>query len=117
MWHKNRSFSVADVVTAEELAKKLTQYTWSLCNGFRLGELLFLNDSTSPDGLQEYAVVHEPTSIQVESITFGWCNCEQALELIREVQRDVAKGTNLDLDRITNKIQTPQEHGRCGHCA
>jgi hypothetical protein len=85
MMHKGRVFSISDVSTPEDLAEKLTQHTWTGCTGFRLGKLLFLNDATCADGAQEYAVIMDGLQpIQVESITFSWCNYEKALELIRE---------------------------------
>ena len=112
MLHKHRRFVVVDVATAEELAHKLTQYTWCGCNGFRLGELLFLNDSTSPDGAGEYAVVRQGR--QIESITFSWCDEPKALDYIRRL----AAGTlGADYGAITNVIETPAQHGTCHHCA
>ena len=57
MLHRKRSWSIAPVDDAEALAEKLTQSTWCGCNGFRLGKYLFVNDSTSPDGAQEYGVL------------------------------------------------------------
>lgn len=89
MMHKKRVFSVADITSPEELAAKLTAMTWTLCTGFRMQGYLFLNDSTSEDGAQEYAVVRVadiPGSDhrQVESITFGWCDLDNALRYIRE---------------------------------
>jgi hypothetical protein len=86
MMHQKRSYSIAPVTTPEELAEKLTQHIWSGCVGFSLSGYLFLNDSTSPDGAQEFAVLkdnrHE-LPVQVESITFGWCSEEKALDYIK----------------------------------
>jgi len=89
-----RVHSIGTVSTPEELAEKLTEHTWTLCTGFRLGKLLFLNDATHEDGAGEYAVVLEGSaqSIQIESITFSWCNYARALELIRECMT-YAEGT------------------------
>lgn len=56
MLHKNRRWCVTPVASAEELAEKLTEMTWCGCSGFRLGGYLWLNDATSPDGAQEFAV-------------------------------------------------------------
>jgi len=87
MFYKRGYWSVAPVANAEELATKLTEQTWTLCTGFSLGGYLFLNDSTSEDGVQEYAVVKplpEGGHVQIESITFGWCTKAQALEFIRK---------------------------------
>lgn len=85
MVHKQRVFCITAVTTPEDLAEKLTEHTWTLCTAFRLGKLLFLNDAFSEDGAQEYAaVIDGPEQIQVESITFSWCNYDQALGYIRE---------------------------------
>ncbi len=56
MFHERRVWSVSPVASAEELAKKLTEMIWCCCNAFELGGYLWLNDSTCPDGAQEYAV-------------------------------------------------------------
>jgi len=110
---------VADVATPEELAKKLTEMTWCPCNGFRLGDYLFLNDSTSPDGAQEYAVIHEPSSCQCESITFSWCSYNEALKYIQQTLRGEFKPWTRPTSPAYNPsiIQTPEEHGTCQHCA
>lgn len=87
MLHERRRFHIADVQSVDELCEKLTRQTWTLCTAFRLrakGQtLLFLNDSTSEDGAQEYAVFAGKR--QVESVTFGWCTPERAGEIVRGV--------------------------------
>src|SRR5690554_530849 len=55
MLHSNRIWVVVESEGAERLAHQLTQYTWCGCNGFRLNNYVFVNDSTSADGAQEYA--------------------------------------------------------------
>jgi hypothetical protein len=119
MFHGKRTWSVGPVESAEQLAEKLTQHTWTLCTAFELAGYLFLNDSTSEDGAQEFAVVKRMpggTLRQVESITFGWCSETQALDYIR---RSIAG----EFDRadyaktVSPRLETPEEHGRCGHCA
>ena len=116
MVHERRRFSVADVATPEELAHKLTHYTWCGCNGFRLPgrphELLFLNDAFSPDGAQEYAVVR--AGRQIESITFSWCSEAEALTFIQQLQ---AGTLGYDYGPCAPVIETPAVHGRCGLCA
>ncbi len=77
MCHEHRVFCVETVPTVEELAAKLIGYVWCLCAGFQLAsspDTLFLNDSFSPDGAQEYAVLRRLNGrwCQVDSITFGW---------------------------------------------
>lgn len=69
MMHKNRVFRVATVESAEDLARKLTDMTWTPCSGFELEGLLFLNDSFSRDGAGEWAVFRDGE--QIETITFS----------------------------------------------
>lgn len=68
----------------------------TLCTGFRLrgplGYFLFLNDSTGPDGAQEYAVLHlnevRPTGIlatPIESLTVSWMSYEMLLGCIHAI--------------------------------
>lgn len=115
MLHDNRVFSVVPAESAEALANQLTQFTWCGCNGFQLGNLLFLNDSFSGDGAQEFGVVFEGK--QIESVTFGWCSESQALEIIRDLQRQVKEQSFTVYAQVSNKIETPAEHGRCHLCA
>lgn len=118
MLHKNRKWCVADVDSAEKLAEMLTERTFTLCSGFRYGGYLFLNDSFSEDGAQEYGVIKEATGKQVESITFSWCNYEEAIQLINEVARgdydseEWNSGINL-----AAQIQSSEQHGTCPLCA
>ena len=54
--HSVRRWSAGPVTTAEELARKLTESTWTLCTGFYVQgheEILLLNDSTHEDGAGE----------------------------------------------------------------
>lgn len=145
MMHENRVWCVVPVKTAEELAEKLTQHTWCCCSGFELEGYLWLNDATGPDGAQEYAVVRKPTADdphyrQVESITASWCTEPQFLRYIREVQsgtpsdavdsgpvvvaRSVAElSAALGSQQrpqgyvVQPTLETPEQHGRCPHCA
>jgi len=115
MLFEHRRFAVAGVENAEELAEKLTEHSWCCCQGFRLGGHLFLNDSTGPDGAQEFAVIREADHIQVESVTFSWCSQEEALEIIKQA---VAGSFTREYAKISSqKIETPEEHKRCVLCA
>ena len=62
MFHKKRVWCVSPVGSAEELAEKITQHSWTLCTGFQIDGYLFLNYATSEDGAQEYAVVKCPAN-------------------------------------------------------
>lgn len=87
MIHPDRCFAITDVPSVTVLCERVTSMTWTLCTGFRLTQgqktLLFLNDSITEDGTQEYAVFDG--DLQVESLTFGWCTQEQAARLVEEV--------------------------------
>lgn len=74
MFHNNRTWNIIKVSSMDELAKKLFEDTWDTCTGFDLDDVLYLNDSTCPDGAQEYAtVVREGDAyFQIESTTFSW---------------------------------------------
>lgn len=145
MYHNNRRWCVQQVASADDLADKLLNYNWCGCCGFELDGVLWLNDSTSPDALQEFAVVQRPTHDykeyrQVESITVSWCNREQLLEIIAAVQHDgvqpaVESGPVVRARSVADlyqtlgsigrpagwvvhpRIESPTEHGRCCHCA
>ena len=115
MFHQNRTFGVADVQTTEELAEELTSITWTLCTGFRLQGLLFLNDSFSEDHSQEYAVIRESDRCQLESITFGWCDKPKAISCIKECLAITGDGFFGKLDKPL-KIDDYKTH-HCRLCA
>jgi hypothetical protein len=120
MFHSDRVWCVGPVGSAEELARKLTETTWCCCTAFELGGYLWLNDSTSPDGAQEYAVVKQDgphgKPVQIESITFGWCDEPKALAYIRHTLAGGDDHHDFRRD-VEPSLQTPAEHGRCSHCA
>ena len=140
MFHDKRIWTVADIATPEMLAEKLADSTWCCCNGWRCQGYLFLNDSTGADGAQEYAVVREADSMQVESLTVSWMKREECLEAIKEIvasgkvnpvlpKGPVAKATSiagvmLALGsaaavrgrKVEVHIDTERSH-RCHHCA
>ena len=75
---------------------------------------LYLNDSFSEDGAQEYGVVSG--GVQFESITVKWCSEEVLLKMIRELQDDAAKENYSFQAPFTNKVESHVGH-RCAHCA
>src|SRR5689334_7103131 len=83
MMHRNRRFCVSAVPDPVELARMLTERTWTLCSGFFIAgheDTLFLNDATCEDGAGEYGVIRgrigSAQYVQVESVTFSWCTFE-----------------------------------------
>ena len=109
--HRSRTFKVVDV-SAEQLVGCLSEHTWILCTAFRCGPNLWLNDATHEDGAAEYAVFRESDMAQVESITTSWCTREQLLKY----SRDPVDESDRIKTKITNRIDAPQQHGRCPLC-
>jgi hypothetical protein len=98
MIHTNRIFCVEEIPDIETLANQLFHYTWTGCTGYQLDEYLFLNDSFSPDGAQEFAVFRKSDGkfIQIESITiFSWSFSENHLEdvLTQAMQSQLSIGS------------------------
>ena len=89
MLHSKRIWSISPVESAESLANKLAQCTWTCCCSFELDGYIFANDATSGDGAQEFAVLMPSSSgeglVQIESITFSWCTEVESLSLIHRV--------------------------------
>jgi len=101
----------------------LSEMTWCCCKAFSVRgdpQYVWVNDSTSSDRLQEYGVLKRDCPdgkiMQIESITFSWCDLDQALEFI---QRTLAgkDDNNSFVCEIHPHLQTPLEHGKCQHCA
>jgi len=118
MWHKRRKFVVADVASPEELLDKFKGEvgTWCRCNGWRCQGYLWLNDSLSENGAQEYAVVREADMMQVESVTVSWMRREELGQFIRSL---ASQENPLHLEMVTNAIESGEEHrrSRCPLCA
>jgi hypothetical protein len=74
---------------------------------------LFLNDSFSPDGAQEYAVfkISNGQFIQIESITVSWCSAELSLEVILSESLK----SQLLMKPHQLKIENAETH-RCRYC-
>lgn len=82
MLHKSRVWRIQTCTTPEEIAGIIARYdSMVLCTAFRVGNITLLNDSTSEDSLQEYALCIG--DIQVDSITTSWCKPERLAEIIR----------------------------------
>jgi len=120
MFHKNRVWCVTPVDSADDLARNLTETTWTCCTASELGGYLWLNDATSADGGQEYAVLRKTgpngRPLQVESITFSWCDYATALEYIQRTLRGEDDANDFARE-VSPVLRAPAEHGRCCHCA
>ncbi len=124
MMHDKRVWSVRVVETAEALAEGLTtHYAYCLCNGAVVQghpDYVFLNDSTSEDALQEYGIVKggigATSHRQIESITFSWCDYDQALEHIRRALSGEDDEGVFAHDIHSPRLERPKEHGSCRLC-
>lgn len=115
-FHDRRRWAITDIPDSAKLAELLTEYTWTCCTGFRHAGHLYLNDSTSENGAQEYAVIREADLVQIESITFGWMTADRALGYIEDVTRGFDEP--LYLGRMAaDRIEPAAQHKRCRHCA
>jgi hypothetical protein len=123
MMHSHRRFCVGSVESAEELAHMLTERTWCLCCGFYVQgheNYLFLNDATCEDGALEIAVIAgglgAEQHVQIESITFSWCEFETALKYVQDAL--AGRMDRNDFARpVTLRLETPEQHQRCPLCA
>lgn len=120
MMHHNRRWVVTTVESAEDLAQKLTDHTWTCCTAFALGGYLWLNDATCEDAAQEFSVVKRDgprgRPLQIESITFSWCAVEEALRFVERTLRGEDDDNDFAVE-VSPILETPEEHGRCPHCA
>ncbi len=120
MLHRNRIWSLQSIGTRELLAYKLAHLSWTSCQAFGLEGYIFANDSTDPEGSQEYAVLkaygNSSHLVQIESVTFSWCSEQRSLDLVKQ-----ACIGNFDHQRFgeiaRSRFQTDAEHGRCPLCA
>ncbi len=121
MMHKSRVFQVAERVhgqlysTPGELARLLTEHTWCPCNGFKLDHFLFLNDSTGPDGAQEYAVFDTRIGKQIESLTVSWMTAGELESCIRHLMSDVDEELRVEPFGTLPSLEHPK--GSCYACA
>lgn len=143
-WHDKRTWVVHPAESAEWLAEKLVGHTWCSCQGWSLEGYLFLNDQTCEDGAFEIAIVKPPPEDviggkwrQVESVTFGWLldqppggwpdryNLDLALKGAQVAALGyITKAVAGRYDHVRTarfippcQIETPEQHGRCRHCA
>lgn len=117
MMHKTRTWQIKDAGGPFELAYHLTEQTWCTCQGFRQNGYLYLNDATSENGAQEYAVLRESDLAQVESITFSWITEEEARRHIWAITTGGPEQRAWNSGITRDQLQTAEEHGRCPACA
>ena len=114
MMHKSRRYVVRAMATLADTVAKLAHGNYCGCVGISFNGTVYLNDATSGDGVEEWAVFRNGR--QVESITFGWMSPAEIEETVRRMDAepwDAFKGRGSSLPQI----QTRQEHGTCPCCA
>ena len=95
------------------------QHDRTLCTGFFVSgheEYLFLNDATHEDGAFEVGIVKRVPEgfIQVESVTFSWIDQASALICIQQALDEEYDHQGRP---VSVRLETPEEHKRCRHCA
>jgi hypothetical protein len=96
--------------------------SWTMCTGFRWRSLLFLNDATSGDGAQEYAVIREGVdgSEQVESLTMSWgITLEDFAKIVEQLDADPDEYWDAiaAVTRVPFEPNLNHPEGSCAHCA
>lgn len=89
MLHTKRRHLVSPVETLAELVEKLRHHSWCTCSAFSWGGLVCRNDSTGPDGAQEFAIFKGDE--QIESLTVSWY--ESDAQLAADLANLAATGT------------------------
>lgn len=90
MIHRNRRYCITPKGTVHALALALAKGNWTMCTGFSVegGRLVALNDSFTPDSIQEFAILLRGTDggyRQVESLTCSWMKSPGIERLLRDL--------------------------------
>jgi hypothetical protein len=124
MMHKFREWSICrdltrwrqpdDLDAFATLAGMLTEQDWCACAGFEVGSLLVLNDSTGPDGAQEYVVIRG--GWQVESLTVSWMETPRLADTLRRLDGGNGSlgGEQSDYGEVSVREHGPKDY--CQHC-
>lgn len=88
MMHKARIWNLADRPADIDAVELMHSMTWCVCEAFAVGELLWLNDSTGPNGAQEYAVLRARDLVQIESVTVSWCTLPRLREIAARISAE-----------------------------
>lgn len=121
MIHTDRIFNIKTCSADEMIADFEHTRSWTLCSGWRVGDTLYLNDSFSEDGAQEYAVIRAQSDgkqAQFESVTFGWMEPEAIAAFIRETwNADLTQPEWRKLPLLAVSVRTDHGEGTCPLCA
>lgn len=111
MVHVRREFRVVNERSVNLFVDRLVENTWCLCNGFRYQHLLFLNDSFSVNGAQEFAVFDERDGKEIDSLTVSWMSKD---ELTQAIARLLKTEHQESAKHKMPSIVHPE--GSCMHC-
>ena len=106
MIHASRRCHLVEVDSVGQLVDDFKTCTWTLCTGFSLQGLLFLNNSFSEDGAPEYAVVRDGQ--QIESLTVAWMSRAELHNTIDAL----LQGSDVDYGPVHPVIDHAEDH----HC-
>jgi hypothetical protein len=106
MIHASRRFHLIEVDSVGQLVDDFKKCTWTLYTGFAFQGLLFLNESCSEDGAQEYAVVRDGQ--QIASLTVAWMS---RAELHKTIDA-LLQGRDVDYGPVHSVIDHAEDH----HC-
>jgi hypothetical protein len=109
MLHKHRHHHINECASVDSMARTVQRATWTGCTGFKAGSLILLNDSTGPDGAQEYAVIRNGR--QIESLTVSWMKLDELQTLLNHLD---SGGGSEDMGPLAVK---PHPDGYCQWCA
>ena len=118
MMHESRNWQVTVFEgTPSEFAHELSRITWTPCQGFKFGNLLYLNDATSPDGAQEYGVIRLSDNQQIESLTVSWMTPAELLKAVKGLSKSDYSGWQPfgPNDKLVNHLDYTANH-TCDHC-
>lgn len=119
-----RTYNIKPCTADEMLSDLVHTKTWTLCTGWRVGETLYLNNSTSEDGAQEYAVLRvQPgagrlVAKQFESVTFGWMTLEEIEDFIEQTwNADIETGDYAEIAHVFgNALFVQDNHDALPYC-
>jgi hypothetical protein len=142
MFHTNRRWKLATVAGAERfgiphgypddmratrerelranpaklLGYLLVEHSWTLCTGWAIDGYAFLNDSTSPDGAGEWAIVRLSDGAQLESVTFSWMERDEAEAYIARVLAGELDGGPTYGSVPLERMLPPDQAHECAAC-
>lgn len=118
-FHHYRTWRVERGLGPSQIAHRISNNTFCGCVGFECQGLLWLNDSTGPDGAQEWAVIRESDSRQCESITTGWSTPEKDAKNVLETQAKFVEGAKPMFGEGNALRESALDHGDgdCPLCA